>query len=99
ADQPESAPKAAAPASSPPPPVTQILAHYVVTARPADLPEPVRKEATRAFLNWVGCAIGGSRHETVDKAIKALAPFCGPPQAAVLGRTERLDVLHAALTT
>ncbi|MBV8093671.1 MAG: MmgE/PrpD family protein [Acetobacteraceae bacterium] len=89
---------APAPAAAPPP-VTRILAHYLVTARPEDLPEPVRKEATRTFFNWVGCAVGGSRHETVDKAVAALAPFCGPPQANVLGRTERFDILHTALMT
>ena len=58
---------------------------------------PVRKEARRTLLNWVGCAVGGSRHETVDIAIAALAPFSGPAQASVLGRRERLDILHAAL--
>ncbi len=41
--------------------------------------------------------MGGSGHETVDDAIRALKPFSGPPQAAVLGRKERLDVLHATL--
>ena len=77
--------------------VTRSLANYVVSARTEDLPESVRKEATRTMLNWVGCAVGGSRHETVDKAIGALAPFSGPAQASVLGRGERMDVLHAAL--
>src|SRR6266853_538217 len=72
--------------------VTRKLARYVVTARREDVPAAVRKEATRTLLNWVGCAVGGSRHETVDHAIAALAPFSGPPQATVLGRTERLDV-------
>ena len=41
--------------------------------------------------------MGGSRHETVDVAIAALAPFSGPAQASVLGRRERLDILHASL--
>lgn len=77
--------------------VTRRLARYIVSARAEDLPEKVRKEAARTLLNWVGCAIGGSRHETVDIAISALAPFCGPAQASILGRAERLDVLNAAL--
>lgn len=58
-----------------------------------------RKEARRTLLNWVGCAVGGSRHETLDVALAALAPFSGPPQATVLGRRERLDILHAALAS
>jgi len=77
--------------------LTETLAASVVEATPDRLPEPVRKEAARTFLNWVGCAIGGAQHETVDVALAALSPFVGPPQASVLGRSERLDVLHAAL--
>ena len=62
--------------------VTRALARYIVAARYADIPAPVRKEAQRTLLNWMGCAVGGSRHETLDAAIAALAPFSGPPQAS-----------------
>jgi 2-methylcitrate dehydratase PrpD len=79
------------------PDVTRRLAEYVVSARYEDLPETVRKEAQRTLLNWLGCAIGGSRHETLDAALAALAPFCGPAQASVLGRRERIDILNASL--
>jgi 2-methylcitrate dehydratase PrpD len=77
--------------------VTEAIATYVAEAAPEALPEPVRKEAVRTFLNWVGCAVGGARHETVNIALAALAPFSGPAQASVLGRGERLDALLAAL--
>jgi 2-methylcitrate dehydratase PrpD len=77
--------------------VTRTLARYVVSAKYEDLPAPVRKEAQRTLLNWAGCAIGGSRHETLDIAIGALGPFAGSGQATVLGRKEKLDVLHAAM--
>jgi 2-methylcitrate dehydratase PrpD len=77
--------------------VTRTLARFVVNAKYEDLPAPVRKEAQRTLLNWAGCAIGGSRHQTLDIAISALAPFSGPAQATVLGRKEKLDVMHAAL--
>ena len=80
-----------------PPDVTRILARYVVNAKYEDLPASVRKEATRTLLNWTGCAIGGSRHETLDIALSALSPFAGAGQATVLGRKEKLDVLHASL--
>jgi 2-methylcitrate dehydratase PrpD len=93
---------AAAPATVPAPApapkdVTRTVARYVVAGRYEDHPAAVRKEAQRTLLNWLGCALGGSRHETVDIAIAALAPFSGPAQASVLGRTERLDILHATL--
>jgi 2-methylcitrate dehydratase PrpD len=77
--------------------VTRTLARYIVSAKPSDLSASVRKEAARTLLNWVGCTLGGSRHETVDIAISAMAPFSGPAQASILGRKERLDILNAAL--
>jgi len=48
--------------------VTRTLARYLVNARYADLPHPVRHEAARALFNWLGCAIGASRHETGERA-------------------------------
>jgi 2-methylcitrate dehydratase PrpD len=77
--------------------VTRRLARYVIAAQPQDLPEAVRKSAARTLLNWMGCAVGGSRHETVDIAVAALAPFSGPGHATLLGRKERTDALNAAL--
>ncbi len=80
-----------------PPHVTRILAHYLVTARPGDIPAKVRREGCRTLLNYVGVAVGGSHHETVTRALAALAPFSGKPEANVLGRRERLDILNASL--
>ena len=76
--------------------VTRKLAHYIVTAGYDDLPADVRKEGVRTLLNWVGVAIGGSHHQTVDIAVSALAPFSGPAQASLFGRRERFDIMNAA---
>ena len=76
---------------------TQTLAQFVVNHHEADLTAPVKREATRSLLNWVGCAVGGWRHETVERALAALAPFSGPRDATVLGRNERVDIMLAAL--
>jgi 2-methylcitrate dehydratase PrpD len=78
------------------PQVTKILASYIVSARYEDLPAEVRKEGLRTLLNWVGVAVGGSHHETIDIAVDALKPFSGPSQASILGRRERFDVMNAA---
>jgi 2-methylcitrate dehydratase PrpD len=88
----------AAPAPKPTPEkdVTRRLAHYIVTASYEDLPANVRREGVRTLLNWVGVAIGGSRHQTVDIAVSALSPFSGPAQASLLGRRERFDIMNAA---
>ncbi len=77
--------------------VTRTLARYVATSHIADVPLAVRHEATRSLVNWLGCALGGSRHAAVCLALDALQEFAGPPQASVIGRCERLDSLHAAL--
>jgi 2-methylcitrate dehydratase PrpD len=77
--------------------VTRILARYIVNARYADIPAPVRREAVRSVLNWLGCAVGSCRHEAVDCALTALKPFSGKAEASILGREEKTDILLAAL--
>ena len=77
--------------------VTRELARYLVAAKPSDVPASVKKEAARTLLNWVGVAVGGSRHETVTRAIESVRPFAGPAQAQLVGRSERLDAMSATL--
>jgi len=77
--------------------VTRTLARYLVAARPADIPEAVTHEAQRALLHWIGCSLGGCRHEAVEAALAAFGEFSGPREATVLGRSEQVDILLAAL--
>jgi 2-methylcitrate dehydratase PrpD len=77
--------------------VTRKLARFIISSGFEDLPATVRHEGARTLLNWVGCAVGGSRHQTVTNAMAALSPFFGPAQATLFGRPERADILHAAL--
>lgn len=76
---------------------TKTLAEWLTSNRLEDIPQDVRYEARRALLNFVGCAIGGCREPATDIAIRTLAPYSGPPTAAVLGRPEKLDPLRASL--
>jgi 2-methylcitrate dehydratase PrpD len=76
---------------------TEDLAGWLTASRPDDIPADVTHEARRALVNIVGCALGGARHPVVDITIDALGAMFGPPDAAVLGRPERADPLHAAL--
>src|SRR5262245_54312748 len=80
-----------------PPNVTARLAQFSAESRWEDIPAPVRHEAKRSLLDWLGCALGGCRDEAVERVLAALAAFSGPPEATVIGRGERLDILHAAL--
>lgn len=76
---------------------TSRLAEFIAGRAPGDLPEPVRREAVRAFVNIVGCTVGGSRHEAVDITWRALQPFAGVAQATLIGRAMRTDLLNATL--
>jgi len=76
---------------------TKALASWLVKSRLEDIPDDVRREALRALLNYVGCALGGSPDPAVNIAMRAFAPFFGPPTASILGRAERVDPLHASL--
>lgn len=77
--------------------VTRALAEWAVSCDLDSIPSEIQKEGVRAFANWLGCAVGGARHETVDRALEGVTRFSGKPTSAVLGREERLDALHAAL--
>src|SRR6185295_3800780 len=76
---------------------TKALASYVVSSRIQDIPSDVIHEAKRALLNFLGCAIGGSREPAVDIAIRALQPFSGERTAGLLARPERFDPLYASV--
>ena len=77
--------------------VTRQLAQFIVESKFDNLPSAVVKEASRAIVNCLGCAIGAAHHDTVNFAMAALSPFFGGPQAQIWGRSERADILHAAL--
>jgi len=79
------------------PPVTRILAEFVAKRPSGSLPASVEREAQRTFLNWLGCAIGASRHPTVDAALAAVLELAPSPQSSILGRAERVDMASAAL--
>lgn len=79
------------------PPITAILAKFVASHPSRGWEGEVDHEAHRTFLNWVGCAVGASRHESAEAALAAVRMLEPAPQAAVLGRKERIDMASAAL--
>jgi 2-methylcitrate dehydratase PrpD len=76
--------------------ITTELAEYATRSRFSELPQRVQNEAARAFLNWMGCALGGSRDPAVAIAIQAVAETGGASQASVIGHELRTDVGSAA---
>jgi 2-methylcitrate dehydratase PrpD len=78
------------------PATTRDLADFIMRTRYDSLPEVVRRESTRAFLNWVGCALSRCRHDAMAIAVAAAEEFSGEKRAAVLGRGRILDGMNAA---
>lgn len=76
---------------------TRDLANYIVNAAARDIPSDVWREAHRALVNYVGCALGGAPHPAMEITLAALGPYAGAPVSAVLGRRERTDPLNASL--
>jgi len=78
------------------PQVTALLARFVLETSIEAIPENVRREGIRSLVNIIGCALGGSRHDAVNKAWAALQPFSGGEQVTLIGRSQRADALTAA---
>ena len=77
--------------------VTTDLAFYATATHYKDLPDTVRREATRSIVNILGCMLGGTNHPGVAIADAALASCTAPGPATLIGRARRTDPLHAAL--
>jgi len=79
------------------PPVTDILARFVAGHPSRGWSDAIDHEAHRTFINWVGCAVGAAHHDTARAALAAVQALQPAPQAALLGRRERVDMASAAL--
>jgi 2-methylcitrate dehydratase PrpD len=77
--------------------LTKTLCEHLAAARPCDLSAAAERETRRGVLDWVGCALAGSRHAAVDTLLAVLQEAGGRPQATVLGRDLKLGLLDAPL--
>lgn len=76
--------------------VTQALAAWACQAEWEDVPASVQSAVNRSFVNWLGCAIGGSQEPVVSQCLSALAGLSGDGPVVIIGRAEKVDVLSAA---
>lgn len=79
------------------PPITSILAKFLVTHPSRGWSDAVDHEAHRTFMNWVGCAVSAANHEAAAAALGAVRMLQPAPQATVLGCAEKVDMANAAL--
>lgn len=75
----------------------EALAAAVANARPGDLPAGALRHSLMAFVNFVGCAIGGARHDAVDRAERAYLEKSVGGRSIVIGREGGYPLLVAAL--
>ena len=76
---------------------TKALAAWATKLEWGAIPHATRKSAKQSLYNYIGCAIHGSSHPTVQKAHEALQPFYGPAECKVFGTKISTDAQHAAL--
>ena len=76
--------------------VSGIWGEFVARSHYRDVPPSIVHEAKRSILNVFGTALGAAKEPAVALAIEVLRPFAGSPQATIIGRAERLDILSAA---
>ncbi len=77
--------------------LTKTLCGHLAAAQYTDLTPRAVSEARRGVLDWLGCALAGSAHPTIDKLVGVLQQTGGRPQATVLGRGLKLGLLDAPL--
>jgi 2-methylcitrate dehydratase PrpD len=77
--------------------VTHTLVERLRATSFEDFPLTVRWEAKRSLLNWLGVAIGACEHPSMDRVIRLADTVGGHPQATVLGRGMRTNMLFASL--
>ncbi len=63
--------------------LTRQFAAFVAAAGYDDLCEDAREAARRGILDWIGCALAGSRHATAHTLIRTLAALNSSEAAPV----------------
>jgi 2-methylcitrate dehydratase PrpD len=75
---------------------TERLAQFVVETRWDALEPSIVHQVKRSLMNFFAVALTGCCEPTIETALQTLAAFSGGRQAAVIGRSERIDALNAA---
>ncbi|WP_459615004.1 MmgE/PrpD family protein [Bordetella sp. 2513F-2] len=78
------------------PDVSAALAGFAAASRWEDVPAAVRHEACRSLLNFFAVALAAARDRTLDIAVRTYARHSAGPQATLIGRAGRVDMLNAA---
>ncbi|MDB5926777.1 MAG: hypothetical protein JWN13_5713 [Betaproteobacteria bacterium] len=77
--------------------VSSALCAYLSACRIEDLPPDVVRSAQRGILDWIGCALAGSDHASLEPLLNVLERLSGRAEATVFGRRLKLGISDAAV--
>ncbi|MGZ8229800.1 MAG: MmgE/PrpD family protein [Burkholderiales bacterium] len=73
------------------------MAAFIAASRTASLPQPVSDAARRAFVNWMGCALGAVDDASVRQVKQVALQLSARAESSIVGHEETLDPVNAAL--
>lgn len=76
--------------------VTERFTEWAAGLTFTDVPEPARRAAARHLLDGVGTAIAARRQDRTPSFVAVAASLAGPPEACILGSTDRISAPAAA---
>ncbi|MGK7377030.1 MmgE/PrpD family protein [Planococcus sp. 1R117A] len=76
---------------------TKTLVQNVLKTKMSDIPEEVKLHGKRSLFNWMGVAIGASKHPSVDMVLGLKEDINSSEQVSIFGRTEKVDLLLGSL--
>jgi 2-methylcitrate dehydratase PrpD len=77
--------------------LTKTLCSHLSHVQYGDLSQKAIHEVKRGVLDWLGCALAGSKHPAIDKLLDVLQEAGGKPQATVFGRSIKLGFIDAPM--
>ncbi|HYI04261.1 MAG TPA: MmgE/PrpD family protein [Reyranella sp.] len=77
--------------------VSRDFCMFIATFRYEDLPEAVIHESRRGVLDWIGCALAGSRHPKIPKLLAGIKALGSAERASIIAHDLKLGHLEAAI--
>ncbi|MGZ5093895.1 MAG: MmgE/PrpD family protein [Burkholderiales bacterium] len=77
--------------------LSSALCTYLAGCRFEDLPFEVIRSAQRGILDWIGCALAGSDHASLEPLLTVLQRLSGRAEATVFGQAVKLGIADAAV--
>jgi len=78
---------------------TRRLAEFIHDLHYSDISKDAVAKAKLCVMDWVGVTAGGyvSGRSDMDSMVDALSPFFGQPQATLITKKRKVDIVNAAL--